>query len=283
MNAPVEFAQLWQSNLPGIELFNARLVHHAFAKHMHEEYTIGINQAGEGCFSYRGNTWHAYPGSFNLINPGEVHTGQAAATAGWTFRNLYITVTLMEQVLTQLSGGRSLPHFSAPVVHDPALQTIFHTLFRSLSKPTSLLTCQSLLLEGISRLLLQYGVSDQQVRSPKLETRAVTLIRAYLEAHYAEPITIETLAQLASLSPYYLIRSFQQQVGLPPHQYQRHWQLMHAKRSLRTTKPLAEIAAEHGFYDQSHFNRIFKRAFGITPGQYRNPIHQGNSVQYENV
>jgi AraC-like DNA-binding protein len=40
-------------------------------------------------------------------------------------------------------------------------------------------------------------------------------------------------------------------------------------------RSLAEIALRHGFFDQSHFHRNFKRAFGITPGQYR----KGNSVQ----
>jgi len=97
-----------------------------------------------------------------------------------------------------------------------------------------------------------------------------------LEAHYAENISIDTLAQLTRLSPYYLIRSFHQQVGLPPHRYQRHWQLVQAKRSLQTTTPLAEIAIRHEFYDQSHLTRSFKRAFGVTPGQYQ----KSNSVQY---
>ncbi|MEO1069733.1 MAG: AraC family transcriptional regulator, partial [Cyanobacteria bacterium J06638_6] len=97
----------------------------------------------------------------------------------------------------------------------------------------------------------------------------------YLEAHYTENISIATLAQQVGLSPFYLIRSFRQQVGLPPHSYQRHWQLIQVKRSLHTTQPLADIAIAHGFYDQSHLNRAFKQTFGVTPGQYR----QGNSVQ----
>ncbi|HEY9645506.1 MAG TPA: AraC family transcriptional regulator, partial [Chroococcidiopsis sp.] len=94
-------------------------------------------------------------------------------------------------------------------------------------------------------------------------------VRAYLEAHYAEPVSIDHLATLAGLSPYYLIRSFRQQVGLSPHSYQLQWQLRQAKRSLHSPAPLSDIAIATGFYDQSHLNRHFKRAFGITPGQYR--------------
>ncbi|MBD1869496.1 helix-turn-helix domain-containing protein [Leptolyngbya sp. FACHB-541] len=49
-------------------------------------------------------------------------------------------------------------------------------------------------------------------------------------------------------------------------------QLRQAKQSLRTATPLCEIATDHGFYDQSHLNRHFKRVFGVTPGQYRESV-----------
>lgn len=276
--AKSEFAKLWRPNLPGIdssgiELFSAQLFRHAFSKHMHEEYTIGLNHAGQGGFTHRGETWRSYPGSFNLINPGELHTGQVASDAGWTFCNLYISVPRVKQILTQLEWtSGSLPYFSQPVVCDRSLQTSFHKLFQALSYPTPQLEQQTLLLEVLSQLFLNHTKPRHALRSPQPETKAVSLIRAYLEAHYAEEVSIATLAQQAGLSPYYLIRSFHQQVGVPPHGYQRHWQLLQAKRSLRTSQPLAEIALEHGFYDQSHLNRSFKRAFGITPGQYQRAI-----------
>lgn len=127
----------------------------------------------------------------------------------------------------------------------------------------------------LSQLFLRHAEPHSYLRSAKPETKAIALIRAYLEAHYAENVSIDALAQLVGLSPYYLIRSFHRQVGLPPHGYQRHWQLLQAKRALRTSKPLSEVAIEHGFYDQSHLTRHFKRAFGVTPGQYR----ESNSVQ----
>ncbi|MBD1866074.1 AraC family transcriptional regulator [Cyanobacteria bacterium FACHB-471] len=277
MNSDTEFARLWRTDVSGVELFSARLFHHTFSKHMHEEYTIGMNEGGQGQFLYRGETHRAYPTSFNLINPGEVHTGQAESKAGWTFRNIYISVPLVEQIQAQLEWqGKGLPHFTQPVIRDQSLRFCFHTLFQALAEPASHLEQQSHLLETFSQLFVRHGTPLYSWRSPKPETKATAIIRDYLESHYAENISIETLTQLTGLSPYYLIRSFRQQVGLPPHSYQRHWQLVQAKRSLQTSKPLSQIAVEHGFYDQSHLNRAFKRAFGITPGQYQ----KGNSIQY---
>jgi AraC-like DNA-binding protein len=277
MNSSTELAKFWRTNVSGIELFSARLFHHAFAKHMHEEYTIGLNEAGQGQFLYRGETHRAYPASFNLINPGEVHTGQAESETGWTFRNIYISVPLVEQIQAQLEWqGKGLPYFSQPVVWDQPLRHSFYSLFEALAEPTSQLEQQSYLLDAFSQLFARHSSLLYSWRSPKPETRAIAIVRDYLKSHYAENTSIETLAQLTGLSPCYLIRSFRQQVGLPPHSYQQHWQLVHAKRSLQISKPLAEIAVEHGFYDQSHLNRVFKRTFGITPGQYQ----KGNSVQY---
>ncbi len=264
-----EFARLWESSIPGIELYHAHLSRHRFGKHFHESYTIGMNLSGQGCFQHGGQTHIASPGSFHLINPGTVHTGAVLPQTHWSFCDLYLSLSIVETVLTQLEWQGQMPAFREPVVADRSLQTVFYQLFHALSQPASLLEQQSLLLKALSQLFLRYASCRDRISLPQPESKAVAQVRAYLEAHYAESVSIDTLANLVGLSPYYLIRSFQQQVGLPPHAYQKHWQLMQAKRSLRSEKPLAEIALESGFYDQSHLNRSFKQTFGITPGQYR--------------
>ena len=66
----------------------ARLLCHSFGKHFHEDFTIGINDAGAGAFWCRGATHLAEPKTLNLLAPGEVHTGAAAAPEGWTYHNI---------------------------------------------------------------------------------------------------------------------------------------------------------------------------------------------------
>lgn len=280
MSPSNEFARLWQAEVSGIELFQARLVHHRFGKHFHDAYTLGLNDGGQGRFFQGGAHHSAGAGTVNLINPGDVHTGQSDSDSGWQFRNLYISPTSLRRLIAQITdSAQELPYFASPVVVDRELQRSLSRVFNALSRPTPLLARQTLILEGMATLLDRHGSTPPRSRSPQPESQAIAVVRAYLEAHAAEPITIEALANLAHLSPYYLIRCFHQQVGLPPHAYQRHWQVLQAKRALRRgDQPLSEIAIAHGFYDQSHLTRVFKQTFGVTPGQYKKAISSKPSL-----
>ena len=54
--------------------------------------------------------------------------------------------------------------------------------------------------------------------------------------HCAAAITADELGALVHLNPYYLIRCFHQQIGLPPHRYKKQCQLLRAKRLLCLSK-----------------------------------------------
>jgi AraC-like DNA-binding protein len=64
-------------------------------------------------------------------------------------------------------------------------------------------------------------------------------------------------------------RMFSRRSGMPPHAFWLSSRLNQARKLLRAGEPIAAVAAEAGFADQSHLGRWFRRAFGVTPGQYR--------------
>ncbi|MGB5914784.1 MAG: AraC family transcriptional regulator, partial [Phormidesmis sp.] len=74
------------------------------------------------------------------------------------------------------------------------------------------------------------------------EHRAIQQVRAYLEAHCVEAITADELGVLVNLNPYYLIRCFHRQIGLPPHRYKRQCQILKAKRSLQGEDAISTVA-----------------------------------------
>ncbi len=83
-----------------------------------------------------------------------------------------------------------------------------------------------------------------------------------------------SLARAAGIEPTLLARGFRAATGQSVGSYARNVRLdWAAARLTRTADPLARIACEAGFADQSHFTRAFSRRFGIAPGRYRRAHH----------
>jgi len=99
----------------------------------------------------------------------------------------------------------------------------------------------------------------------------VVLLRSrdFLESHFDAPVTLEQLSAQAGLSSFHFLREFKRFFGMPPHQYQRQVQVRRAKELLARGVSIAAVAADTGFCDQSHLNRVFKSFTGLTPGQFK--------------
>jgi AraC-like DNA-binding protein len=92
----------------------------------------------------------------------------------------------------------------------------------------------------------------------------------YIEAHLDDRLTLADLAGVACLSSYHFSRSLKQAVGVGPQRYVMHRRVERAKALMRRTdQPLALIAQEVGFADQSHLTSVFRREIGVTPGHFR--------------
>lgn len=76
------------------------------------------------------------------------------------------------------------------------------------------------------------------------------------------------MAALAFTGKYALIRSFRQEAGLTPHQFQIQNRVRKAQKLLAGSASIAEMALATGFYDQSHFIRCFEKITGRTPTEY---------------
>jgi AraC family transcriptional regulator len=95
-------------------------------------------------------------------------------------------------------------------------------------------------------------------------------VHDFVEEHLDQRLSLTDLAAVSCLSPYHFSRSFKQAVGIGPQRYIMQRRLERAKTLMRRTNlPLALIAQEAGFADQSHLTAVFRRAIGMTPGHFR--------------
>lgn len=266
-----EKVKFWQvQDLGQIDLLRATYITHVFPKHIHNGYAIGVIESGAETFYYRGKTHVAPAGSIVVINPGEVHTGEAVTQNGWTYRMLYPEAALLKQAAQELPGRRrEFPDFPKPVVHDDDLAGVIRHLHLVLETSASRLERETHLVSAFAQLVARHADGQTRLPSSAAAHRGILVAEDYLKANFADTIRLEQLAQEAGLSPYHFTRLFSRVIGLPPHTYLTQIRVERAKHLLSQGWPIAQVAAATGFTDQSHLTKRFKRIVGVTPGQYQ--------------
>ncbi len=95
-----------------------------------------------------------------------------------------------------------------------------------------------------------------------------------IEAHLDGGIALERLASVCGLSVSRFAHAFKTATGVAPYQWLLQRRIERTKALLKhSAESLADIAQSCGFADQSHFNRVFKRAVGASPGAWRQSLH----------
>lgn len=89
-----------------------------------------------------------------------------------------------------------------------------------------------------------------------------------ITSHPEYELPIETLAADIFVSKYYLIKKFKRIVGMTPHQFCIQNRIRKAQSLLDAEQVICGVAAEMGFYDQSHFDKAFQKIVGISPSEY---------------
>ena len=114
------------------------------------------------------------------------------------------------------------------------------------------------------------GVSARSLAVAALPVSKFRRVLEYIDAAMNSELTLDALAEIAGLNPFYFARTFRRQFGESPHRFVLRRRLDRAKRLLvETETPLVDIALSCGFANQSHFASTSHRLVGVTPSKYR--------------
>jgi AraC-like DNA-binding protein len=254
----VERVVAWKPPVPGIrEVFHAEFHEHAYPPHTHDAWTLCIVDRGAIEYDLDRHTRGGGSATVTLLPPHVVHDGRSARSSGYRKRVLYVETSVLGEELIGPAVDRS-------AINDPRLRRGIATLHELMREPDDALEAESRLALVAERLRRHLTRRAERQAPGDLAER----LRAHLDEHAFERVTLADSAILVGASPAHLVRSFTHAFGLPPHAYQLARRVEAARVRLLEGEPIARVAAEVGFVDQAHFSRHFKRHVGTTPGRF---------------
>lgn len=149
--------------------------------------------------------------------------------------------------------------------NNEAAATYDHSFFPTLAE--YLVSTQMPFLRGMQSLSSAKSITRREL------TRRVLAGQAFIDECFREEISLEKMAQQATLSPYHFLRVFRAVHGITPHRYLLNKRLSYASDLLsHSTDSISAIAFRSGFEDLSSFSRAFKKMYGRSPLDYRKEV-----------
>ena len=125
--------------------------------------------------------------------------------------------------------------------------------------------------ESLLNILISYILRLSDDAKITENTNTCNQIKDYLDKNYTSNKTINDICRDLYINKYYLTHLFKDAMGVPPLKYMITKRISLAKELLSTTDlPVEEIAEKCGYTDVSYFVKVFKKAEGISPTDYRN-------------
>lgn len=256
----------------GVTLMQADFADHAFERHSHDCYVIATTTHGIQRFRCKGRQYDSQLGDLVLFNPDDDHDGRPGTADGFRYTLWYVPDDVIASCVSADGALARSPYFSRPHVADRQMARQFGSLSSSLMQGANeSLRVESLMQAFLDTMLHRHGEPAQRTSAPSYDASAAALARVkdMIRAHYARDLSVTDLAAVAGLSRAHLTRTFSAAYHMPPHVYLNAVRITQAQALIRRGMPLAMVALECGFADQSHLTRRFKGGVGVTPSAWR--------------
>ncbi|NOU77067.1 helix-turn-helix domain-containing protein [Paenibacillus sp. LMG 31458] len=248
---------------------------HRLGPKVYDYYLIHYVISGKGVFSSQGEEYELGAGDSFVIEPEQLISYVSDETDPWHYCWIAFTGT-QAAALVASTGVNPLQ----PIIHTKRNRHI-PVLFRHIQQALRSKKANAQ-LKSIGYLHLLLGEYCETLSASTLagviteaeSDRIVQQAIHYLSTQYAEPITIELMAESLGYNRAYLSRMFKRHTKVTPVTFLLKLRVDKARLLLRERLELTieQIASSVGFYDPLYFSKQFRRWYGVSPSEYRNQI-----------
>ncbi|WP_308638464.1 AraC family transcriptional regulator [Paenibacillus silvisoli] len=257
-------SQTKPNHLIGPKVYGFYLIHHILS--------------GTGTYAFAGGQHVLRAGQTFLIPPQQLISYASSEEAPWKYRWIAFEGRQAERLVTGAGFDTAVP------VVDTGDNPRVAVLFRSIQRAFRLggAAAHFRAVGYLHLLFAEFAAASQpgsdagtQQRGPDSEALAGEVIR-YLSTQYAEPISIELMADALGYNRAYLSRVFKQQTGMTPVTFLLKLRIDKARLLLRERLELTieQIAASVGFQDPLYFSKQFRRFYEQSPSAYREAMRR---------
>jgi AraC family transcriptional regulator len=225
-------------------------------RHDHDVWRFCLPIAGSYTDSWRRGFRTRAPWQLSLHPPGEIHTSRFHSDSACF--HIEFTGPWADRLLSEAGIAAEPQEYL-----DGHVPLVAARLYRE-SRDTD--PCSALVLEGLACELIGWAGREQLATGhPEWLGRA----RELVQDCFNQPLRLDAIARAIGVHPVHLAREFKRHFGQTIGEYVRDLRVAFVSERLGSETPLSLLAAQAGFSDQSHLNRVFKRATGHTPGALR--------------
>jgi AraC-like DNA-binding protein len=251
----------WQPAVMGVaEVLHASFTDHVYPLHTHDTWSVLIIDQGAVVYDLEHEQHGATHSDVTILPPHVPHDGRSATSSGFRKRVVYLELDQFDEQLI----GRAV---DSPTLVDVRLRARIAGLHHALRHTGDAFEAESrlaLVHERLEQHLHRSIVPPPRARDSGLARQ----MRQLLDARLETGLSLSEASRLLGTDATHLVRCFSREYGMPPHRYLTGRRLDRARRLLLAGQPVAAVAHEVGFFDQSHLTRHFKRLLGVTPSAY---------------
>ncbi|MEE1031548.1 MAG: AraC family transcriptional regulator [Ruminococcus sp.] len=250
--------------------------------HWHEEMEIIVIKKGAGIVTVNLVPYDVAAGDCVFILPGQLHSISQKEYLIMEYENILFRPAMLKAVGEDYCNNEFFhPLFSGLMDFPPLItdQVPYYTDIRNAIDTVDQLCDRrpygyQLAIKGywfqIFFTLFTNHPTKKYSPEQKKSLEKVKLILSYIQENYSRQITIEEIAQVCYYSKSHFMKFFKNTMGMGFTQYLNDYRLeLAGQMLLSTSDSILDIASRTGFDNLSYFNRMFKRKYGVTPGNYR--------------